>query len=155
MLPQANLILDKEIRALEKFAQIKGFDVVRIDPLHFVAKNLDSRDGQKYALHVQCDDYPVLPPVFTWCDPNTLELENPRNLPVGKQGYFHDSGTPCAPWNRNSYKEFRTNAPHGDWKMVGWQTNPNTGQCTNLGRMFAKLCNELKSERYQKRKIVA
>lgn len=152
MASQAELTVDKEFQALERYAQWKGFEVVRIDALTFVARNLAARDGEKFAMHVRCDDYPVLPPIFSWCHPDTFELERPQFIPMGQHGYFHPSGTPCAPWNRNSYKQFRANAPHKDWEMVGWQTNPKTGQCTNLGRMFAKLCTELESARYQQRK---
>lgn len=148
---QSALILKKELAALRQYASSKGFEVVELDDISFVAKNLPARDGEHFSLHVTCDDYNIKPPIFRWCNPDSLELENPKDIPKGQGGYFHGSGTPCAPWNRNSYKQFRANAPHEDWDMYGWQNNPKTGQCITIPRMVVKICAELQSERYQGR----
>lgn len=148
---QSALILKKELNALKKYAGNKGFEVVELDGLSFVAKNLTARDGERYALHVTCDDYNIKPPVFRWCNPDSLELENPKDTPRGQGGYFHNCGTPCAPWNRNSYKKFREKSPHPEWNMDGWQHNDKTGQCLTIPRMIVKICSELQSERYQGR----
>jgi len=148
MTTQSELMVQKELTAVEKYATAKGFQVAVVDTLTFVVKNLPSKNGEKYALHVHCEDYPNKPPIFRWCAPETFELESPKDTPKGGGGFFHGCGTPCAPWNRNSYKQFHSKAPHGDWNMEGWQTNSKIGQCTTIPRMIVKMCTELQSERY-------
>ncbi|MCA9456988.1 MAG: hypothetical protein KC587_10015 [Nitrospira sp.] len=148
---QSELIVEKELQSLKKYAENKGFEIFNLNSLTFVAKNLCAKGGDRYSLIVECDDYPNLPPIFRWCNGETLEFEGIKDVPKGDGGYFHSSRTPCAPWNRNSYKQFQGNGPHGDWQMVGWQNNPKTGQCTTIPRMILKMCAELQSERYKGR----
>lgn len=151
MASQSELIVEKELQSLKRYAENKGFEIVTLNSLAFVAKNLPAKGGDRYSLTVECDDYPIKPPIFRWCNAETLELESTTDVPKGNGGYFHSSKTPCAPWNRNSYKQFQGNAPHSDWEMAGWQNNPKTGQCITIPRMILKMCAELQSERYQGR----
>jgi hypothetical protein len=146
---QTALVFKKELDSLKIYALNKGFQIVELDELTFVAKNLTARDGERYSLHVTCDDYNIKPPILRWCNSDTLELENKKDIPKGQGGYFHSSGTPCAPWNRNSYKKFREAAPHAEWNIEGWQHNDKTGECLTIPRMIVKICTELKSERYR------
>ena len=149
---QSELIVSKELDTLQNYAQSKGFEIIVLNSLAFVAKNLPAANGYHLSVYVECDDYPIKPPIFQWCDPLTYEKECPKDTPIGDGGYFHNSGTPCAPWNRNSYKQYRSAAPHGDWDMSGWQNNPKTGQCINIPRMIVKICTEIQSIRFKGKK---
>ena len=139
---QSELIVEKELQSLKKYAENKGFEIFNLNSLTFVAKNLCAKGGDRYSLIVECDDYPNLPPIFRWCNGETLEFEGIKDVPKGDGGYFHSSRTPCAPWNRNSYKQFQGNGPSiaSHNRCPEWAYSTETKRRLEAGHWYRKHC---------------
>lgn len=141
------LIFDEQFGHLEELSVARAWCLIE-SPGPVFTLMLTARDKSHYWLKVECDDFPELPPAWHWFSPESGSVDIPDVTPTGKGGYFHSSGRICAPWNRLAYKQIASNAPHGDWELSGWQTNPRTMGCTTFSAMALRLQIELQSERY-------
>ena len=144
------LVFEEEFGHLQGIAENRGWELTRIGGPGFILV-LPARDASHFALKVICENYPSLPPIWHWYNLKTYALNKPPDTPKGEGGYFYSSGCICAPWNKLAYKQEDPNAPHGDWQLETWLTNPNTGECTTLSAMAVRMAVELASERYQGR----
>ncbi len=137
----------------EQFGHLREIATLRQWPLNreFIL-GLTARDSSPFSLLVDCRDYPAIPPAWHWYNSETRALDQPADTPKGN-GFLHDSGCICAPWNRLAYKQINpNNGPHDDWDLASWVTNPQTGRCTTLAAMALRIYVELNSLRYQGRK---
>jgi hypothetical protein len=78
---------------------------------------------EEFILEVRFDDYPEIPLLLEFIDPNTGERGSKNAYPKGMDSFFHPMPCICNPCSRKSYKSFSSDAPHGDWTLSGWQTN--------------------------------
>lgn len=147
MKTKTELIFDEHFVELREIAQNRGWILVQKDKLEFVLI-LPARDGSRFGLYVNCKNFPENPPIWRWCNPETHIVNQPSDTPRGSNGYFHESGRICAPWNRSAYKQEDPQGPHADWQLQNWSTNSNTGECLTLSAMALRLFVELSSERY-------
>ena len=145
-----DLAFEEEFGHLREVAENRGWDLKLTHGPGFILV-LPARDGSYFALQVVCADYPRLPPIWRWCNPQTHGSNQPSDTPKGSGGYFHSSGIICAPWNRIAYKQEDPKGPHDDWQLANWITNPNTGECTTLTAMAVRIAVEFASERYKSR----
>ena len=146
----AQLTLSEEMAPLKEIAGHKGWKLERHDAPEFVL-GLPARDGSWFWLLCRCDRYAAIPPAWHWLNPETNEIDRPKDTPTGG-GFFHDSGVICAPWNRLAYKSEGPRGPHSDWTIGNWRTNPKTGACKTLAAMALRIATELRSPKFKERR---
>ena len=129
----SELTVEEELANLREIAELRGWVLRELKPLHFFLA-MSARDGSTFNLFVACDDYPVKPPAWHWCDGEGGGLDKRSNAPDG-QDFLHSNGVICAPWNRLSYKEIDPRGPHTDWVIADWRNNSKTGGCKTLSAM--------------------
>lgn len=145
------LAFEEEFNKLREVAENRKWTLSRTDKLKFVLV-LPACDGSCFGLYASCENFPVNPPTWLWCNPETHITNQPSDTPKGSGGYFHGSGRICAPWNRAAYRQEDPQGPHSDWQLQNWRTNPDAGGCTTLLAMALRLFVELSSKRYEGRK---
>lgn len=146
----AELTLDEEISPLQEIAACRGWKLERRDDVTF-ALGMLARDDTWFWLLCRCDRYPAIPPAWHWFNPDTEEIDKPKDTPTGG-GFFHGNDVICAPWNRLAYKSEDPRGPHGDWKIGDWRANPKTGGCKTLAAMALRIYTELRSKTFKGRK---
>ncbi len=144
------LVFNDEFSHLNSIAQNKHWHLTLTEVPGFILV-LPARDGSKFVLQVECDNYPETPPSWRWTNLESGELDQPQDTPAGENGYFHPSRRICAPWNRNAYRQVDEKGPHRNWKLAAWMENSSTGECTTLSAMALRLSVELLSDRYKGR----
>ena len=140
------LLFAEQFRHLSDLAERRGWTLCPAEGPRF-SLHLPARDGTRFALAVDCEGYPGIPPAWRWCCPKNQALEQPSDIPTGST-YFHGSGRICAPWNRRAYRQVDAQGPHSDWELQNWQANPKTGSCNTLAAMALRVYVELNSNRY-------
>lgn len=142
----AGLQINAEIAAVAVLADARGWAFERVDD-HTFRITLPARDGENYQLEVDCCDYPGFPPALHWRDQESGRLEISSARPADG-GYFHSSGTICAPWNRLASM---AGGPHPDWAQMDWRENPKTGATRTLAAMIIRVAHELRAANYKGR----
>ena len=140
------LVFAEQLRHLRDLATNRCWTLSLADGPRFFLL-LPARDGTRFALAVDCEAYPGIPPAWRWCNPDTHVLDQPSDIPKGSS-YFHSSGRICAPWNRRAYRQVDPQGPHSDWTLQNWQANAQTGGCNTLAAMALRIYVELSSSRY-------
>ena len=143
------LVFAEQFGHLVEVAKHRNWGVTQTDKPEFILV-LPARDESLFGLHVNCESFPVKPPIWRWCNPKTHITDQPIDTPKGS-GYFHSSGRICAPWNRIAYRQVDTQGPHSDWELANWRNNPRATGHTELLEMALRLSIELMSDRYQGR----
>jgi hypothetical protein len=146
-----DIVYAGELEALMSIAAARGWPLRTFSARSFLL-GLQARDDRWWYLLVDCESYKATPAAWHWSTPEGTDLDSAKVTPKGKGGYFHGSGKICAPWNRLSYKVVDPAAPHGDWQLANWISNPKNGGCRTLSAMALRMHVELSSERYQERK---
>lgn len=139
------LIVSEELAALTEIAGSHGWD---FDGGSVIG--MRARDGSMFWLKLDHAGYPKLPASWRWYNPITCALDQPADAPTGSS-FWHSSGRICAPWNRHAYKQIDEHGPHGDWDLMNWMSNPQTGKCTTLAAMALRIFVELSSDRHKGR----
>lgn len=147
----AELTVAEELAAVREIAAARGWPLTILDPLRFCL-GLPASDGSMFYLLVVCDNYPVQPPAWHWCNADGTRTDQPSDRPKGS-GYLHPNGVICAPWNRLAYKSVDARGPHGDWAIGDWQNNAHTHGCQTLAAMAVKIRVELNSPRYNRGRL--
>jgi hypothetical protein len=150
MATAAELTVAEELVPLREQAGWVGWTLKEFSPLRFLL-GLPASDGTRFYLSVTCDDYPIKPPAWHWCDEDGGALDMPNCTPSGS-GFFHPNGVICAPWNCLAYTNLDPRGPHGDWTIGDWKANSYTKGCTTLCAMALRLYVELNSCRYDKKR---
>lgn len=146
----AELSLEEELDPLGEVAAHMGWKLDRLDATSFTL-GLPARDGSWFWLLCRCDRYPGFPPAWHWWNPETKQLDQPKDTPTGG-GFFHESGVICAPWNRLAYKSEDPRGPHSDWTIGDWRANSYTRGCKTLAAMALRIAAELKAPAFRGRK---
>jgi hypothetical protein len=147
----AELTVQEEIGIVREVVESRGWELREVDGLHFVL-GLPASDGSFFHLAVDCDDYPVKPAAWHWCDREGNGRDVVTNAPMGSE-FFHSSGVICAPWNRLAYKTIDPRGPHGEWVPTDWRNNPYTKGCKTLCAMALRVAVELKGPRYHRKRL--
>ena len=82
---------------------------------------LQNGSGEEFFLQAEFEDYPALPPIWTWCDASwsatgSVALSpQGQTTPFGSSMFMVHSGnaTICAPFNRLAFAS--DGGPHSDW----------------------------------------
>jgi|ERR1700722_778703 len=149
----AELAVEEESTFLRDIAESRGWRLREIDKLHFVL-SLPASDNSLFHLFAECDDYPIKPPAWHWCDSEGRGCDKRVNAPAGSD-FLHPNGVVCAPWNRLSYQTIDPRGPHADWVIADWRSNPKTGGCKNLSAMVLRIYVELIGPHYHKGHLAA
>ena len=147
----AELTVQEEIGMVRDVAESRRWTLIVVDALHFVL-GLPASDGTFFYLAVACDDYPVKPPAWHWCDCDGLGRDLPNNTPLGTE-FLHSNGVICAPWNRLAYKTIDPRGPHAEWVPTDWRNNQYTRGCKTLCAMALRVAVELKGPHYLKKRL--
>lgn len=147
----AELTFAEELVALREIAIGRGWSLREQDSLHFHL-GLPASDNSLFYLLVDCNEYPVQPPAWDWCDADGKHTDRLADRPRGS-GFLHTNGIICAPWNRLAYKSVDRRGPHKDWTIGDWRNNPKTGGCTTLAHMALRIFVELASSRYERKRL--
>jgi hypothetical protein len=147
----AELTVAEEIVALKEVADGRGWPLNERDDLHFLL-SLPASDETSFHLLVDCENYPVVPPAWHWCNQEGEQLDSRAHTPEGS-GFLHSAGVVCAPWNRLAYKSVDQRGPHQDWAIGDWRNNSHTGGCKTLSSMALRIYVELNGPRYNKRRL--
>jgi len=144
----------KEMEALLEYANKCGWLISDIDEPNqtFTVTMKSPLDNEVYILEVCFSDYPELPPILEFIDPTTGAKGARNAYPSGTDSFFHKRQPPfiCNPCSRKAYREFHPQGVHGNWKMIGWQENPEAGTLINfdgiLKAIYSRISNEKKYE---------
>jgi hypothetical protein len=95
-------------------------------------------NGSLYHAEVIFNDFPEIPLLIDFIDPETGEKGTKKQYPLGKGDSFFHAALPCIcnPSSRKSYKECNPGPPHGDWTMIGWQNNAKVGDLKTLDKIL-------------------
>lgn len=95
-------------------------------------------NGSIYNLEIIFNDFPEIPLLIDFIDPETGEKGTKKLYPLGKGDSFFHQHLPCIcnPASRKSYKDCDPGAPHGDWTMIGWQHNGQVGDLKTLDKIL-------------------
>lgn len=146
----AELSVEEEIKPLKQIADCKNWVIKRLDIPGFVL-GLQARDQSQFWVRCHCDGYPAIPPAWHWFNPESDEVDQLKDTPIGGQ-FFHSAGVICAPWNRLAYKSEDPRGPHNDWSIGNWRINPYTRACKNLAAMALRIAVELQAPTFGGRK---
>jgi hypothetical protein len=147
----AALTIEEELRDVRANAAARGWVLSQTDELHFIL-GFPASDNTFLYVYAECDDYPVKPPAWHWCDKDGTGHKDMRNVPKGT-GFLHSNGVICAPWSRLAYTPVDSRGPHNDWTISDWRNNPYTKGCKTLGGMALRIAVELRSDRYHKQRM--
>ncbi len=147
----AALTTEGELTHVRANAAARGWVLSQTDELRFIL-GFPASDNTIFYVFVECDDYPVKPPAWHWCDKDGAGLKDPRNVPKGT-GFLHSNGVICAPWNRLAYAAMDSRGPHNDWQISDWRSNSNTKGCKTLAAMALRIAVELRSDRYHRQRM--
>lgn len=149
----AEITVADELTHVRTVAEARDWYLNEMDSLHFLI-GLPSADSRRFFLWVECENYPVVPPAWHWCDEKSENKDHPADTPRGS-GFLHPSGVICAPWNRLAYRSVDPRGPHANWTIGDWRNNPENHNCRTLGAMALRLYVELNSPRFAKHTLAA
>ena len=145
----------KELANCIDYGKKVGWILSEIDEsgLSFTVQMTSPIDGEIYIVEVIFDNYPEIPPLIDFIQYTTGKTNIPGAYPKNKDSFFHPNGPCiCNPCSRKSYKEFVQTGPHGDWKMIGWQKNPQVGTLTSMDAILRTIYSRISNpEFYEKR----
>jgi hypothetical protein len=134
-------VIKKQIADCSGLAKKHNWVFSEIDELNqrFTVSLPDYNDS-RYHLEVLFDDFPEIPLYIEFIDPDTGEKGKQSLYPKGiNDSFFHNYPCICNPSSRKSYKDCDAGAPHGDWKLIGWQNNPQVGQLKTLDKILSAI----------------
>lgn len=118
----------------------------------FTVRMTSPIDGQVYILEVIFSDYPELPLILDFIDPDTGIKGTKHAYPKNDDSFFHPAPCICNPCSRKSYKSFNSIGPHQDWQLSGWKENVKVATLTSvdsiLNTIFARISS---NEKYKGR----
>lgn len=132
----------KELLNCSELGEKVGWVISEIDEPNqtFTVEMVSSIDNEKYVIEIKFDNYPEIPLLIDFVDPQTGEKGIKKAYPFKKgDSFFHPHPCICNPCSRKSYSEFLQGAPHSDWKMIGWQTNSHIGTLKNVGAILTAI----------------
>lgn len=135
----------KELQKCLDYAKKCGWLISEIDESSqtFTVRMKSQIDQEEYILEVRYDDYPELPLLLEFIDPETGEPGTEHAYPKCSDTFFHTMPCICNPFSRKSYKAFLPNAPHQDWSLVGWQTNPQVGALKSVDSILRTIYSRI------------
>lgn len=117
--------------------------------LSFTVLMVSPIDKERYTLEIQFDNYPQTPPLIEFI--NTEGVRGAKNAyPKSDDSFFHSMPCICNPCSRKSYKEYSQNAPHGEWQLDGWRSNPKAGNLTTINRILATISHRINAKKHYK-----
>lgn len=127
-----------------------GWKISEIDEeaLSFTALMESPIDQEKYLMEVQFDNYPQLPALIEFIEPDTGARGTTKAYPKSEGSFFHGMPCICNPCSRKSYKQFSENAPHGDWQLDGWRDNPQTGNLKSINSILSTIYRRISDKRH-------
>lgn len=132
----------KELSSCDEFAEKFGWVISEIDGTNqtFTVNMTSPVDNEKYIIEIKFDNYPEIPLLLEFIDYRTNEKGTKQAYPFKKgDSFFHGHPCICNPCSRKSYKEFDPRAPHHDWQLIGWQSNPKVGTLKNVRAILSAI----------------
>lgn len=74
-----------------------------------------NRQGELFWVEIECQDYPLYPPMVEFVSENRSERGTKKLYPAG----FHPTPCVCMRYNRKAYRD--RGGPHGDWRFLDWK----------------------------------
>lgn len=145
-----------ELERIQKFGEKCGWLLSEIDEanLSFSVLMKSPIDQQEYILEVIFTDYPELPLILEFIDPETKARGTKNAYPKNDDSFFHAAPCICNPCSRKSYKQFHANGPHQDWQLIGWQQNPKVGELKTLDSILRTIYLRISTnEKYKGRMV--
>lgn len=124
----------KELTPCFEFEEKFGWVISEIDEPNqtFTVNMISPIDNERYIVEIKFDNYPEIPLFLEFIDYRTNEKGTKQAYPKNKDSFFHPHPCICNPCSRKSYKAHDSTAPHGDWQLIGWQSNPKVGTLKNV-----------------------
>lgn len=155
----ASISLKKVTVELERctdYAEKCGWLITGIDELNqaFKVTMTSPLDGEVYILEVIFSDYPELPLILEFIDPDTKEKGTKHAYPKSKDSFFHGAPCICNPASRKSYREFHPKGPHRseEWQLAGWKQNLKVGTLTTVDSILRTIYLRISDDRFYARK---
>ncbi len=109
-----------------------------------------ARDGERFILCGEFDDYKATPPFLEFEEPDSGVRGTPLAYPKGHDSFFHSTGPIiCAPFSRKAYKQVHANWQFGDW-MASRENGVNWAQYSTIAGMFSLVYARLTHPDYYK-----
>ncbi|MEO9475099.1 MAG: hypothetical protein ABJ004_12390 [Cyclobacteriaceae bacterium] len=121
----------------------------------FTVQMTSPLDNETYILEVIYSDYPELPLILEFVDPETGQRGTKHAYPKGCDSFFHGAPCICNPASRKSYKEFNPSGPHKpdkDWQLAGWKKHPKVGTLTTIDSILKAIYLRISDDRFYQRK---
>lgn len=129
------LRVKQELENCSNYGRKVGWILSEIDESNqsFTIQMSSPIDKEVYIVEITFDNYPEIPLLIDFINPKDDRMNIPGAYPKNRDSFFHPNGPCiCNPCSRKSYKEYIQSGPHGDWKMIGWQANPQIGTLKTL-----------------------
>jgi hypothetical protein len=155
--------IKNELEKCHEHCEIHSWIISEINEINltFTVVMASPIDKENYLIEIQFDDYPQIPPLIEFIDPNTGQKGSKYAYPDNKRrgngigdSFFHPMPCICNPCSRKSYKSYSQNAPHGDWKYDNWQENPKTGNLKTMNRILSTIYFRISSKKYYKGRML-
>lgn len=127
-------IIKTELKNCQDDASKYGWLITEVDELRqsFTVSMKSPVDNEQYIVRFQFDNYREYPLFIEFIDPGSNSFGVKHAYPQNTDSFFHALPCICHPCSRKAYKQYSNVAPHNDWTLVGWQSNPQTGSLQNV-----------------------
>jgi hypothetical protein len=152
MIPKAKTIavVEHQLRGAKAWADRNGVDLEWArEELELRAVLTQPSTGEKFFLRGKFDDFPALPPKWTFCNSDWEKCGSKQFFPSRDGTPFggsvmHGQGLICAHFNRLAFDEH--GGPHGNWGgPVQWITQKDdTVYADTIGDMLSVIQRDLK-----------
>lgn len=153
-------VVKSELESCLEYAKKCGWLISDIDEsnLSFNVEMTSPLDGEVYILNVVFSDYPELPLILDFIDPETKKIGSRNAFPDSKDSFFHKRNPPfiCSPCSRKAYGSYSdgVNGPHREWAMIGWRNTKQTGGLIDIPNILRAIFSRISDEKkYNKKRM--
>ncbi len=150
------IIVKKELLGCISYGKKIGWILSEIDEsnLSFTVQMTSPIDGEVYVVEVIFDNYPEIPPLIDFIHYQTGQKNILGAYPKNRDSFFHPNGPCiCNPCSRKSYRDFVQTGPHEDWKMIGWQNNPQAGNLISMDAILKTIYSRISNPDYYEKRM--
>jgi hypothetical protein len=119
------LTVKAEIAACSDDAEVYGWVISEINKVtQRFSVTMKAKDSEVYKISFQFDNYPQLPFLIDFIDPDSGVNGTKHAYPKSGDSFFHPNGVICHPCSRKPYSGY--SGLHCDWNITGWKLIADT-----------------------------
>jgi hypothetical protein len=145
-------VVKKELEDCRQDASIYGWEISEINESTqtFSVKMRSPLDKEEYLIELKFDNYKEYPLLIEFINTKTGERGVRSAYPANTDSFFHTFPCICHPCSRKAYQQFVAGAPHSDWQLAGWQSNPQTLTLKSIRAILRAMNSRISNPEYYK-----